>query len=121
MNFKMTEPRKLILNLFNESKQPMSAETIYEKLDRKVFLSTIYRNIELFLNNQIISRLFIDNISYYYINKTDHKHFMICLTCHDMFEIPCSHLDEKLIGTHKNFKVITHELNVYGYCEKCQA
>ena len=120
MNFKITKSRQLILDAFNKSDKPINAEQIYELVNQQIFLSTIYRNLELFLENQLISRLFIDNTAYYYINKTDHKHFMVCVSCHDMFEIPCSHLDHKLLGDHKDFKITSHELTVYGYCSNCQ-
>ena len=121
MTFKMTKPRQLILDVFQNEDKPINAETIYERLNRKIYLSTVYRNLEFFLEKNIISRISINNTSYYYINKTDHKHFMVCLGCHDMFEIPCNHLDDnKLVGNHQDFKVISHELTVYGYCGICR-
>ncbi|NLL69351.1 MAG: transcriptional repressor [Acholeplasmataceae bacterium] len=120
MKFRLTKSREMILNLLNNKQKPLNAEMIYELLDEKIYLSTVYRNLELFLENNLVSRLFINNTAYYYINKTDHKHFMVCLGCHDMFEIPCSHFDEGLLGDHQDFKISSHELTVYGYCSSCQ-
>lgn len=120
MKFRLTKSREMILNLLNNKQKPLNAEMIYELLDEKIYLSTVYRNLELFLENNLVSRLFINTTAYYYINKTDHKHFMVCLGCHDMFEIPCSHFDEGLLGDHQDFKISSHKLTVYGYCSSCQ-
>lgn len=121
MNFKMTKPRKLILDTLKNESKPVNAEMIFEKVNKSINLSTIYRNLELFLFQNIVSRSFLDNVAYYYINKTDHKHFMICLSCHDMLEIPCNHFEnENLLGKHKDFQIVSHELTIYGYCSNCQ-
>lgn len=121
MNFKMTKPRKLILDTLKNESKPVNAEMIFQKVNKSINLSTIYRNLELFLFQNIVSRSFLDNVAYYYINKTDHKHFMICLNCHDMLEIPCNHFENKnLLGNHKDFQIVSHELTIYGYCSNCQ-
>lgn len=122
MSYKMTKSRKMILDILKENKKPLSAEMIYDLLPKdEMNLSTVYRTLDLFLSNQIIIRSFIDNVAYYYINKTDHKHYMICLDCHSLFEIDCHVIDDELlIGKHRDFKVTHHDLTVYGYCKNCQ-
>ena len=48
MKFRLTKSREMILNLLNNKQKPLNAEMIYELLDEKIYLSTVYRNLELF-------------------------------------------------------------------------
>src|SRR5699024_12456544 len=51
-------------------------------------LSTVYRNLNILEENDLLLKTAdIDGISYYQINKGDHKHFITCSNCHKKFLI----------------------------------
>ncbi len=119
---RMTKQRKSILELLNKTRQPMSAEMILEHLPENFMnLSTIYRTLDFFFNEGVISKSTMKHTHYYYINHKQHHHFMICLTCQKMYEIDCHihHIADEVAKAH-HFKITHHDMTVYGYCEACQ-
>lgn len=119
----MTKQRKSILEVFKTNQHLLSAEMIHELLgENKMDLSTIYRTLELFNQNDLISRSSINNINYYYFNDGLHHHYMICLNCHVMVPIEC-HLTalENDLNNNHDFKVTHHDMTLYGYCKNCQS
>lgn len=120
MNFKMTRQRKEILNVLTNNNKPLTVEMIYDKLlDKSINLSTVYRSIDLFLFHGLISRVYLDNLSYYYYNKKDHIHYMICEKCHQMIEINCLANQFKDVLEAYNFKHTHHDLVIFGLCNNC--
>ncbi len=120
---RMTNQRKLILELLNKSHQPKSAEMIIEELPNHTMnLSTVYRNLDAFFADGIVSKSTMKNTAYYYVNHKDHHHYMICLSCQKMYEIDC-HLDDFAhdIALKHHFKITHHDMTIYGYCEHCQS
>lgn|SRR5690554_2769401 len=122
MKMRMTKQRKLILDIFEENKEPLSAEMIYNLLPNgSMNLSTIYRTIEKLGDLLIISKSIIDSTAYYYLTKGKHHHYLICINCKKMSETDC--IIGQMVQQIKNtsgFKVINHDLTFYGYCSDCQ-
>jgi Fur family transcriptional regulator, ferric uptake regulator len=101
---------------------PKSAEMIYSILEQdKINLSTVYRTLDFFFSQGLISKSVIGNTAYYYLNRDEHSHYMICVNCKKMIEIDCHlhDIDKELSDTH-HFKVTHHDLTIYGLCENCQ-
>lgn len=120
MKIKMTKQRKEILEIFKNSNNLLSAELIHQKLnDKTINLSTVYRTIDIFMQNNLIGRIYLNNLSYYYLNRSDHTHYMVCENCHRMFEIGCFEHQFDQIITESNFEMRHHDLVIYGICEKC--
>jgi len=119
---KYTKQRQAILNIFESTTELMSAEMIYSKLnDKSINLSTVYRTLDVFLKNDIITKTMIEHTAYYYKKEKNHNHYMICLKCHRKFPIECvlNHAYDELVND-ANFKLIYHDLTLYGYCKHCQ-
>ncbi len=119
---RMTRQRKAILALFEQSKKPLSAEMIMSTLkDQHMDLSTIYRTLETFHDTGYISKSNIDQTSYYYFNRKDHHHYMICIHCHKMIPVDChlGNFSEEVAQKH-GFKITHHDMTLYGYCQSCQ-
>ncbi|CCV64026.1 Ferric-uptake regulator [Alteracholeplasma palmae J233] len=119
---RMTKQRKLILDIFKNSNKPLNAEMIYDLLPKnEMNLSTVYRNLELFNLEDIISRSTIDNTNYYYLTDSKHHHYMICLECHKMIPVDCglTHIETSVSEEH-HFKITHHDMTLYGYCDECQ-
>lgn len=119
---RMTKQRKMILDLLAKTEQPKSAEMILLELpDHTMNLSTVYRALDTFFIQGLVSKSNMKNTAYYYINKKSHHHYMICLGCQKMYEIDChlDHIADQVANEH-HFKITHHDMTVYGYCEACQ-
>ena len=129
---KVTNQRILVLQALTESGDThLTAEQIYE-LVRADFpdigLATVYRTIQVLLELDLIDRVnFDDGIERYELARTKadgskhHNHHMICLNCGKVFEFEQDMMEglEEEIKIKTGFKVIDHEVKLYGYCTEC--
>lgn len=119
---KLTTKRQMVYDTLKRAKKPQSADDIYNALGgEKLNLSTIYRTLEIFHQDALVSRNYLDNTAYYYLNEAEHHHFMVCENCHKKYEFDC-HIDsliEEIKSTY-GFEVQHHDLNLYGICKNCQ-
>ncbi len=120
---KLTSKRQLVYDILKKAKKPQSADDIYHVLGESTMnLSTIYRTLEKFHQDALVSRNYLDNTAYYFLNHDDHHHFMVCDMCHKRFEFDC-HVDSLIeeIKQKYGFEVLHHDLNLYGTCKACQS
>lgn len=119
---KETKTRIEILKLL-ENESPLSAEQIFENLkDSKIKISSIYRNLTTFVDENIIMRTVgLDNISYYQLNKDHHYHQIVCEECGKMKAIDHGPLIdiEKDIENKTGFKITSHSFEFSGICDEC--
>lgn len=118
---RMTKNRRIILELLNQTKKPLSAENIAIALENdKIDLSTIYRSLDYFDVNNLLLRFHFNNKSYYFLNTSNHHHYFVCTNCLAMHEIEC-YLKDTIdsLEANKNFIVSNHEINIYGLCDVC--
>lgn len=119
---RLTKHRKSILTLLKNNKSPMNAEEIDLSFKKgEIDLSTIYRSLDKLHTAGMISKSVIDNTAYYFISDKEHHHYMVCLTCKQMFELDC-HIDNVTTNLESDtgFKIVQHDLTFYGYCQSCQ-
>ncbi|MFW6278633.1 MAG: Fur family transcriptional regulator [Bacillota bacterium] len=126
-NYKLTDQRKDILDVFLDNiHHHFNAEELYEevkKVNPDVGLATIYRNLELFCELDILHQLdFESSYKRYEINiEEKHHHHLICLECGQIMEFNDQVLEkfeEDLEKSH-NFEIVDHRIKFYGYCEEC--
>lgn len=118
--------REEILKVLYNSDKHLTPEEIHKKVKKinsNIGLATVYRALS-FLENEGL----VNSISFgiegkkYELNRGHHHDHMICLNCDKIIEF----FDEKLeklqeqIAKKHGFKLITHELNMYGICENCK-
>lgn len=119
---KLTPQRQIIYNIFKQSKTPLSAEMIYNLLEPNTMnLSTVYRSIDYFFENDLILKFHFNHKSYYFLNTEQHHHYFICTNCLKMNSVDC-HLNKtitKLENEH-NLLITNHEMTFYGLCSNCQ-
>lgn len=121
MKFKLTKQRKDIIDVLKRSDVPLSAELVHQKLDDSTInLSTVYRTIDTLMSANIISKLYLNNLAYYYYNRHEHVHYMVCEDCHKMFEIDCISEHFRAVAKENNFHMTHHDLVIYGTCKSCQ-
>jgi Fur family transcriptional regulator, ferric uptake regulator len=131
---KITNQRVRVLEvLSNSPDKHLTAEEIYEliKVDYpEIGLATVYRTIQLLLELNLIDRINLDDgfVRYEIGNQDDnpakhHHHHLICINCGKVFSFEDDLLDEleKRIMDHLSFKVLDHEVKLYGKCKDCSA
>ncbi|MCI5746002.1 MAG: transcriptional repressor [Erysipelotrichaceae bacterium] len=129
MNFKdyglkTTDTRKKILDILNQSKDPLTAEQIYQLLeDSSVNLSTIYRSLNMFHLKGIINKdLRNDKNAVYSLKKERHQHILVCSSCHKKIYLnkcPYELLIQQVL-TETGFLIENHSIELYGLCKDCQ-
>lgn len=124
--YKLTEQRRLIIEVFNESPGHHTAQEIFDMVKEKfngINFSTIYRNLELLSTLEIINKLQIESgVSHYELCGLEHHHHIICKKCGETREIdicPYANLGEEQLRA-IGFKATDHKFEIYGYCSKCR-
>lgn len=126
--YKLTEKRKTILRILVENKDYLlEPSEIFEKVlkeDRSINFSTIYRNLEIFLNAGILRKVNLDNgrSSYQIIFENEHIHSMICKKCGRVEALntcPFEKIDNEVFKK-KGFFPESHKFEVYGFCKECK-
>ena len=126
---KSTRHRTAILDILEQSDQPMAAERVYQELGEQkigVSLSTVYRVLESLVYKNLVTKLSMsisgDNRAYFEYNRSDHRHYLVCLGCKKIMAIehcPLKHYEEAL-GKEMNYTIAGHKLDIYGFCPACQ-
>ena len=124
-NLKVTKNRKIILENLNNQESPISAEELFDKLNKEseIDLSTIYRNLNILEEKNILLKTSnLDGLNYYQLNDDDHKHFITCNKCHKKFVIEnCPVHDlEDMIEKETGFIIKGHNFEFTGLCPDCQ-
>ena len=117
---KSTKQRELILDQLCKMCSHPTAEELYLKLKRKmpnIGLCTIYRNLETFCEQGLVSKIKGNPVRYDGNTKT-HNHIK-CIECgrvDDLFsDITINDLEIKKLG----YKLLNHRLEINGMCSKC--
>jgi|SRR5690554_126174 len=119
---KLTQKRQKVYDMLKKAKKPQSADDIFHVLGaEQMNLSTIYRTLERFHQDALVSRNYLDNTAYYYLNEKEHHHFMVCDMCHKKYAFDC-HVKELIeeVREKYGFDVQHHDLNLYGICQNCR-
>ena len=122
---KKTRQRKCVLSVLQRSSSPLSAMEICKQTENEdcpVWLSSVYRILELFVKENVVVKTMISDseMALYELNKNQHKHYAICLNCHKVIEMDNCPLEEFVPElADSDFHVLGHRLEMYGYCKDC--
>jgi Fur family transcriptional regulator, ferric uptake regulator len=125
LNFKKTPARSIIVEFLSNSKSPVDVEQIISFLRSKKLNTnkvTVYRIIELLLQNGIVERLEFGEGKFRYEFKKKHHHHLVCQNCGKVQDVEGEFMEklEKDIFKTKKFKVQSHSLEFFGLCANCQ-
>ncbi|MBT4209946.1 MAG: transcriptional repressor [Candidatus Komeilibacteria bacterium] len=115
---KITSANMSVFKALKNNHNPLSAKEIWNGLNKKINLVSIYRILERFslaglINEDTINHARQEKV--YHLSSAHHHH-MFCQSCEKIFCIPC-----KLnIDLPKNFKLIKHQIQLTGLCNKCK-
>lgn len=103
------------METLKRSRNALSAATLHKKLP-EVDLTTIYRNLELFVKDGVVKKLNLGDEEAVYEYAEEGHHHAICVGCDRVihFSVPEDKIRE-LIDI-KDFKVGSIEITVRGNC-----
>lgn len=131
--FRMTLPRKVILNLLSKSESHLLAKDIYLKINKKypdIGLTTVYRTLDLMVKMGLINKFeFGEGQSRYELtwDFKEHHHHLVCLKCGKILDYNDFIEDEvkffakiqKFLSKKYKFDINNHEVYFYGKCSSC--
>lgn len=134
--YKLTQPRKVVLNVLKQTDAHYSAEDIYVqalKTKPSIGLTTVYRTLELLTGIGVVQRFdFGDGKARYELTKSaqkpEHHHHLVCTRCKTIIdytdfiqeEIELMNRTEKALSKNHHFRITHHIIHFYGLCEKCR-
>ena len=125
---RVTKAREEIISIIFSSKRPVTSPTIQERLEKKgisVNKTTVYRELDFLLENEIISQVNLGtDVNHYEAAHLPHHHHLVCDTCGDISEVICDEIEEPMEKLVKRvqtsgFKIDNHMLEFYGTCLNC--
>jgi Fe2+ or Zn2+ uptake regulation protein len=121
--YKVTPQRKAILSILDEGEhQLLTAQELFEGVKKEVprtNFSTVYRNLEILLEEGIVRKVELGRDAAYYELRDDkkHHHHLICKGCGNIGTTDFCPLDQ-IIGE-DGFIPVEHRFEIYGYCREC--
>lgn len=121
-----TRQKQILLSILKEADRPMSINEIYSIIIQqlpKIAKSTIYRNIDSLLNQDLIEKYHFNGNEIFYrikADRHDHKHFVICDDCKKIFDLPTCpiHALENAMEE-EGFIIKDHQIQITGLCRDC--
>lgn len=120
-----SKQREIVLNVIKDLKHP-TAEEVYNKVHNNnpnISKSTVYRNLNVLLENKIIKKIKVlngpDKYDYIWMN---HYH-VICKICGSVFDFKYDFKQvelEKAIYNETGVTTSIDSIILYGVCEKCK-
>jgi len=125
-NLKITKQRRAVLKTFLECKNHISVEELYNivlKTEPKVGLATVYRTLALLTKSGLALEMdFGDGQKRYESthNIVHHDH-MVCTECGKIIEFnhPLIEKFQEEVAKENGFKITSHKLDLFGYCQDC--
>mgnify|MGYP001167480559 FL=1 len=124
--YKVTPQRQEIIEVLSEREGHQSAEEVHKQICSHypaMGLDTVYRNLALLRNLNIVSEINFGGKNRYELNRDGdgHSHHLICLGCGVSQKLDFCPLDyfdwNKMLK--KDFKVKNHRFEIFGYCSHC--
>lgn len=116
--FKHTQTREKVLRELIKSKQAISIDELFEKLQRSVNRVTIYRILDDFTRAGVVYQTDFRTGKAYFEYQKKHHHHVVCTSCGHKQDIDvCVSFPAEKVP---NFKTISHHtLEFFGICDRC--
>lgn len=130
--YKFTDSRELIVKFFlNNSDKHFSPQDVYsylKKMDESIGIATVYRNIKLLMENEIIEEVICKNKKVYELKlfgkKSVHAHFT-CRICNKIIDYNAISSSLKILGLinqiekEYDFNIEDVDILFSGICKDC--
>jgi Fur family transcriptional regulator, ferric uptake regulator len=125
---KVTGPRQAILEILRQSPHPLTNKEVLAAMrNGDCDLATVYRSMHMLEEMEMVKRFdFGDGVARFELlseGDDGHHHHLVCVRCAHIVEVAdCfpPELEEK-IAARNGFKAITHKLEFFGICPRCQS
>jgi Fur family ferric uptake transcriptional regulator len=124
---RITGPRESILRVLQQHPHPLANKEIFQALPPgECDLATVYRSLHLLEDMGLVKRYdFGDGVARFEIARDahgSHHHHLICTRCSAIVEIEdCLAAEwEQRITRESGFRMVTHKLEFFGLCPRCQ-
>lgn len=121
---KLTYPRQRIFQVFQKTKKPLSAQEVASKL-LDIHFVTVYRNLDSLSEAGILVKIphgfkFRYELSDKFL---PHHHHATCQKCGKSFKLNSQHIEFLIDEAAQvaGIKPLSHHIEVYGLCQKCQS
>lgn len=125
-NGRNTKQKQLILSILKDAERPLSINDIYNRMVSeipRIAKSTIYRNIDMLLSQNMIEKYYLNDNEVFYKYKNDkneHIHYIICDNCKKIYTLPTcpiKELEEAIKA--EGFIIKDHQIQITGLCKNC--
>lgn len=123
--YKVTPQRRAILQALCAFERPPSAREILENIRvafPEISLDTVYRNLNLLAGAGLVHQINLQaRESTRYEVGGSHHHHLVCLGCGESVCVThCAMGKRELaLAREKEFRVVSHAFEIYGYCKQC--
>lgn len=121
---RITEQRKTMIRLFVEDKGYWTPKQVYKQMNEEyagLSFDTVYRNLRLLCDIGILEQfVFEEGIKFRLHCADEHHHHLICLECEKTYSIDFCPVD-LVSDIPKDFEVVRHKFELYGYCQQCKS
>ncbi len=123
---KYSKQKEIVLDILRKSYSHPTAEEIFteaREIDDKISLGTIYRNLEILTEDQIIEKIPTSTGKDRYDLKKSRHHHAICEKCGKVNDFDCKIDMKKLqkeVLEQVGFSVNLDEIRIIGICENCK-
>ena len=120
LGLKMTEQRRVIVQVLAESKDHPDVELVYKRassIDKNIGIATVYRTIKLFEENHIIEKHeFKDGRFRYEEVPEEHHDHLIDIKSGKVIEFQNDEIEDlqKKVAEKLGYKLVDHRLELYG-------
>ena len=118
-NLKMTDQRKVIVQVLSESKDHPDVEAVYQrasKIDNRISIATVYRTIRLFEENNFLEKHEFKGFKSRYEPVSDDHHHLIDIKSGDVKEFRNTFIDamQKQMANELGYKLVDYRLEIYA-------
>ena len=115
----MTLPRKIILEVIEDSADHPDVDEMYRRAvekDRSISIATVYRTIKLFEEAGIIERLDIGDGRSRYEEAGEHHEHLIDVESGEIIEFQNEELEEmkRQVALNMGYELVDHRLELFG-------
>jgi Fur family ferric uptake transcriptional regulator len=124
--YRITQPRRAILDIIAESCRPLTPVEIYDLARTRssgIGLVTVYRTIEKLEELHLVDHVHhLGECQTVFRSSDHHQHLLICTNCGTSCYFDGLEVEEQFnqIGQQLGYEVTGHWLQLAGLCEDCQ-
>jgi len=124
--YRITHPRRVILDIIAESTRPLTPLEIFDKARASspgIGLVTVYRTIEKLEELKLVDRVHhLGECQTVFRGTSQHQHLIICTCCGRSLYFDGLVAEEEFaqIGEQLGYQVTGHWLQLAGLCKECQ-